>query len=283
MMIRTICPAYLGSNESIYQTAPQIAAQSSFHGYYSYNLLEDCARGVSETRSLFEETGLIPTGFRIPIELGASSAEFQRSFAELRDLIASAHAIGYTMGLTWIMPGSNEILPVDFQPILAGRLQRIGRLLEEFEIQLAVELVAPYAIQQQYRYPIPVTMDYLLHLIAQTEQKNIGVVLDNFHFYCAGHTIRDYALLKDPYQIKMVHLSDGVPHRTPQEQQDLDRRLPGETGVIDCNALLQHLQQIQYCGPVIPEPLDTALACRPFSEMLQRAAASLDRIGMERI
>lgn len=278
MMIQTVCPAYLGSQENFYQTAPLIAAQGQFEGYYSYDILADTAQGVEKTREMFDESELRPVGFRLPIELHASSVCFRHDFASLQETIRTAHAIGYPLGLTWIMPGSNEIAPNDYQPLLVSRLKRLSQLLAEYDMQLAVELVAPYTIQSQYRHPIPVTIDYLLELIAQTGQKNIGIVLDIFHFFCARHKDEDLQLLHDRTQIKMVHISDGMPGCTPEQQQDQDRRLPGQTGVIDCEAMFRHLQHLGYDGSVIPEPLDPVLAALPFSEALGHTAKAMQRV-----
>lgn len=278
MMLRTVCPAYLGCRESFYQTAPLIAAQGGFSGYYSYDIRSDTAQGVAETRQCFAEYGLEPAGFRLPVQIDAVPACFEEAFATLPRTVELASQSGYRSALTWIMPGSDEIPPPDHHAVLLGRLQRLGALLAEYEMTLCAELVAPYTLQQQYRYPIPATLDYLLELIGQTGMENIAAVLDVFHFYCAGHTETDYSLLRERSQIGTVHLSDGVAGRTPSEQLDQERRLPGETGVIRCDALFERLCELGYDGPVIPEPIDPALTGRPFSETLRHTAEALDRV-----
>lgn len=58
------------------------------------------AQGVEQTREMFDESGLRPVGFRLPIELHASSVRFQHDFASLQETIRTAHAIGYPLGLT---------------------------------------------------------------------------------------------------------------------------------------------------------------------------------------
>ena len=277
-MIRTVCPAYLGCGGDFYQTAPLIAAQGGFSGYYSYDIQPDIARGAAETRRMFEAFRLKPTGFRLPVRLDASAALFEKAYAALPEIVRVAREAGYPAALTWIMPGSDTAPPLDYRMRLASRLERLAGLLAEYEMRLAVELVAPYTLQQQYRFPIPATLGYLLSLIKQTGMENVGAVLDVFHFYCAGHTGKDYQLLENGAQVVMVHVSDGVAGRQPCQQLDQDRRLPGESGVIDCGPLMARLVELGYTGSVVPEPIDDALRARPFSETLRRASEALDRI-----
>ena len=51
------------------------------------------------------------------------------------------------------------------------------------------------------------------------------------------------------------HVNDGRPGRTWQEQQDLDRALPLETGVIDAALPYRLFKANGYCGPVMCEPM----------------------------
>lgn len=277
-MVKTVCPAYLGCKNDFYQTAPLIAAQGGFAGYYSYDIGPDTARGAAETRRCFARFALKPTGFRLPVRLDASTALFERAFAALPKAIWLARECGYPAALIWIMPGSENVPPFDYRQVLVSRLTRLARLLAEYDMRLAVELVAPYTLQQQYRFPIPATLGYLLSLLRQTGMENVGAVLDVFHFYCAGHKAEDYRLLENRAQVVMVHVSDGVKGRRPCEQLDQDRRLPGETGVIDCGPLFKRLTELSYDGSVVPEPIDAALNGRPFSETLRHTAEALDRV-----
>lgn len=272
----------MGSPADFYQTAPCIAAQGGFSGYYSYDIEQDLAQGVEQTKRCFETYGLTPVGFRIPVELDATCAAFQRAFTELPHLLETARAVGYQTALTWIAPGSNHATPIDYHTMLVSRLQRLAGLLATYQMQLVVELAAPYTLAQQYRFPIPVKFGYLLDLVRQAGMKNLGVVLDAFHFFCAGHTAAEFNLLRAQEPIAMVHLSDGAPHRLPSEQVDLDRRLPGATGMIDCGALMERLAALGYDGPVIPEAYDPAMEGRPFSESLRHADDALHRIWPRR-
>lgn len=51
------------------------------------------------------------------------------------------------------------------------------------------------------------------------------------------------------------HVNDGRPGRTFQEQQDLERALPLETGVIDAALPYRLFKENGYRGPVMCEPM----------------------------
>jgi len=51
------------------------------------------------------------------------------------------------------------------------------------------------------------------------------------------------------------HVNDGVPGRTREEQQDLERALPLETGVINAALPYRLFKENGYTGPVMCEPM----------------------------
>ena len=141
---------------------------------------------------------------------------------------------------------------------------------------------APHTLQQQYRYPAPCRTEDLIALIKRVGYDKLGMILDSFHFYCAGHTPEEYAKLVRVEQVVMAHVSDGVAGRSAEEQQDLDRRLPGENGTAACNIMLDWLQEKGYQGAVIPEPLDRRLSDLPLDVALERTASALQSVWPEK-
>ena len=72
-----------------------------------------------------------------------------------------------------------------------------------------------------------------------------------------------------------VHINDAAEGRGPDEQIDNDRRLPGESGVIDLAGFLQGLDAIGYTGPVTPEPFSAKLRGMPAEEAIRTTAEAL--------
>ena len=276
-MIKTICPHYIGSTKSFYETASLIADEGTFKGYYSFEIKPDISRGVDATRDFFKTYKLIPVGFRVPINISDDEVDFELSLSEIEESIKLAAEIGYRNALTWTMPGSNRLNNQDYFEFLRKRLKIICETLRKYNLTLGVELVAPYTLQVQYKYPFSCRLEMLLELINSVESDNIGIILDAFHFYCAGHSVEDYALISD-VQVVMAHISDAVKERSVNEQLDLDRRMPGETDTIDLSPFFQTLSRIGFEGAVIPEPLCPKFDDMEFTEALSLTADALNRI-----
>jgi 2-keto-myo-inositol isomerase len=123
------------------------------------------------------------------------------------------------------------------------------------------------------------TMREVRELIDATGEKNMGVQLDSFHWFCAGDTVADLLTL-DREDIVTVDLNDAYAGRTADEQIDGQRELPTATGVIDLKAFLGALVQIGYDGPIRAEPFNKKLndmeneeAVKLTAEMMTRAFA----------
>ena len=280
-MLKTVCPQYIGARENFYEAAPVIARQGYFGGYYIYELEADTAAGAAQTAAVLREYGLRPTGFRVPVDISAPEIDFEMALLSCQTDVKAAAACGYRAALTWIMPGSDTLPEASYRAMLVRRLQRMCAMLARCGVTLGVEMVAPRTLQQRYRYPAPCRMEDLFRLLAAADCANLGVILDAFHFYCAGHTPEEYALITRAEQVVMAHISDGVAGRGPAQQLDLERRLPGETGVVDSRAMLRRLSDLGYRGAVIAEPLDARLSALSFEEALTRTAQATERVWVK--
>ncbi|MFK8260697.1 sugar phosphate isomerase/epimerase family protein [Erwinia sp. AnSW2-5] len=116
-------------------------------------------------------------------------------------------------------------------------------------------------------------------LIQQIDAPNLGLVVDAFHIFVRQRTLADLAGIPAE-KIFLVQLSDL--HEQPDAQHLVDtarhhRLLPGE-GHYPLKALLAHLQQIDYEGPIGLEVFnDQRHADDPY-ETAQAAMASLSHV-----
>jgi sugar phosphate isomerase/epimerase len=102
------------------------------------------------------------------------------------------------------------------------------------------------------------TINELRELISEIDERNVGYQLDTFHLYCANHSIEDLRFLNKD-DIIMCQLNDAVKGRTRDEQIDLERNLPGKTGLIDTAPFLNFLQEVGYDRTVSAEPFNKDL------------------------
>ena len=87
------------------------------------------------------------------------------------------------------------------------------------------------------------TLGLAHEIVRATERKNLGLVIDSFHFYAGGSTIEMVGAL-DPNLISVFHINDA--ENLPREQlQDKHRLLPG-LGILPLTELLAAFRKIGY-------------------------------------
>lgn len=87
------------------------------------------------------------------------------------------------------------------------------------------------------------TLDLAHEIVRATERKNLGLVIDSFHFYAGGSTIEMVEAL-DPSLIYVFHINDA--ENLPREQlEDKHRLLPG-LGILPLRDLLAAFRKIGY-------------------------------------
>lgn len=87
------------------------------------------------------------------------------------------------------------------------------------------------------------TLGLAHEIVRATERKNLGLVIDSFHFYAGGSTIEMVEAL-DPNLLYVFHINDA--ENLPREQlQDKHRLLPG-LGILPLRDLLAAFRKIGY-------------------------------------
>ena len=113
-------------------------------------------------------------------------------------------------------------------------------------------------------------------LIGAVQEKNLGFVLDSFHWFCAGEGPSDILTL-DKEDIVVVDLNDARSGISADDQIDGKRELPGNTGVIDLAAFLGALQQLGYEGPIRAEPFNKVLNDMDNKEALKTTVEAMKK------
>lgn len=183
---------------------------------------------------------------------------------------------GVTRVGTWLRPmHDNLTYRANFDQHVR-RLGAIAEVLGDHGMRLGLEYVGPKTLWSSQRYPFVHTMAETKELIAATGRKNIGFVLDSWHWYTSKETKADLLTLKNE-DVVSVDLNDA-PKGIPVDQQiDNARELPMATGVIDVAAFLDALQSIGFDGPVRPEPFNAELRKMPREQALAVTADAMRR------
>lgn len=200
----------------------------------------------------------------------------------LKDLPKTADALqraGVTRMGTWIMPGHNSLTYLQNLKQHAQRLRQVADILGERKIRLGLEYVGTKTLRDRFHYEFVHTMAETKELIAEIGGKNVGFVLDSWHWWNANESDADILTLKAD-QIVACDLNDAPAGIPKEKQNDGQRELPLATGVIPAASFLNALQQLGYDGPVRAEPfskelndLDNEAACARTTEAMQKAFA----------
>lgn len=254
------------------------------HGFAGTNLnLAEIARlpDPESAAMKVKDAGLQWGAFGLSIEFRKDQASYDKDLAGLQKLLPVAKRIGAQLAFTCIVPGHNELdYEANYQQHVE-RLAPVAQMLADHDIRLALEFIGPKTLRDTFRHGFIHTADKMLEFagdITPTGAANVGLLVDSYHVYTSAATEEylDTHLTHD--NVFYVHVNDARPNRSRDEQMDLERLLPCESGIIDSAAFVRILRRINYEGPVTAEPFDDTLAGGDPDEVTQRVYQSISKM-----
>ena len=231
---------------------------------------------------MMRAAGLRWGGFELPLDFRRDQAAYDQQFERLKKWVVIAERLRCDRCYSSAVPGHNEL---DYRANFhhhVNRLQPVVQLLASHGIRLGMEFIGPKTLRETFRYPFIHTINGMLELceaIAPSSQPGmVGVLLDCYHWWTSGATEADLLELLSNEKIVNVHVNDGRAGRSRDEQLDLERTLPCETGLIDSAAFMRALRTLGYDGPVTAEPFDAELKGKPPDIIAARVAASIRKM-----
>jgi sugar phosphate isomerase/epimerase len=212
----------------------------------------------------------------LPVDFRRDEAAFSDTLKMFPAYAQALLRAGVRRVTTWLSPASAQhTYRVNFRQH-AQRLREIARVLNDSNIRLGIEYVAPKTSWTTQRFPFIHTMAELKELMAEMNQPNIGFVLDSWHWYTAGESKDDLLTLrgKDVVSVDLNDAPSGIP---VDQQMDGKRELPAATGVIDAKSFLGALEKIGYDGPVRAEPFNDAVRHMAPEQALSATMAALKK------
>ncbi len=249
-MYPALSPGMIGVDVP-FDAAARLAAEAGFKGI-SVDIGAAAANPDAVRRTL-EANKLRPAAWGLPVDFRRDEDSLRHDLARLPELAKAAKAVGADRCSTWIMPISDTLAFEENFDMHATRLRACAEVLAEHDCRLGLEFVGPKTIRDGHAHDFIYTQDGMLDLCQAIGTGNVGLLFDAFHWYTSHGTRDDIRRLSDALVVD-VHINDGAEGRGPDEQIDNDRRLPGESGVIDLVGFLSGLNEIGYTGPVTPEP-----------------------------
>ena len=233
-------------------------------------------QGAAEHGDGVRERGLQWGMGGLPVPLDGPAAEFRQALVDLPESLELLTAAGVTRLGTWIRPMHDALDHRQNWRLHVGRLSLVAELLADAGIRLGLEYIGPKTLWSTERFPFIHSLREARELIAESGATNVGLILDSYHWYTAAESAEDLIGLTDA-DIVSVDINDARDDRDLDEQQDLDRRLPYDTGVIDLAGFMGAVHAAGYSGPVKVEPFMKELAEQPVDEVLTDVSRRLAR------
>lgn len=234
---------------------------------------------IQAAKKALVDSGLRAAGYPLPVEFRKDNDLFKEGLSNLDKAAAIAAEFGCIRCYTWVLPYHEELtFPENFE-IHRDRLGDCARVLDKHGARLGLEYVAPASLRKSGSFEFIHDLRGIIELIKLIDVPNLGLLLDSFHWYTSGGTEEDLLALKSE-QIVYVHINDAPAGLPVEEQQDLRRCLPGETGVIDLETFLSALDQIGYAGPVAIQPFLEEFQRMDPRDVLSKLQESFDRVNL---
>ncbi len=282
-MFKNLFPGMIGIHNLPPHEAIALAKRMNFGGVdinirEMRQLVDD--KGIDHCRSLFQESGLRAGNWIMPNEWKKSDAEWRGLIAEVPRFAEISRELGCTRSSTYFSSTSEKL---DYQENLewhARRLRPLTAILAAHDIDFGMEFMGPRKLRQGKRHTFVHNVSTQMQLAQRIGTGNVGLLLDAWHLYTSGDALAILDTLP-PRAVVNVHIADAPEGLGMDEYEDLDRRVPLETGVIDLAGFLRKLNDLGYDGPITPEPFSkrlNAIAAENPEAAAKEVADVMDRL-----
>jgi sugar phosphate isomerase/epimerase len=255
----SLMPGTVGINVNTYELL-DLAIKNNFESIYP--LINDLKKmSTMELSDYLDKMASNSISFDVsilPVDFSQTDSVFNNGIKVLKDYCNVMRKIDSVGFCRWIMPTSNNLTYLKNFKIHKERLKECAKIIGDNDMKLGLEFVGPKTLMARDQFSFIRTINELRELISEIDERNVGYQLDTFHLYCANHSIEDLRFLNKD-DIIMCQLNDAVNGRTRDEQIDLERNLPGITGLIDTAPFLNFLQEVGYDRTVSAEPFNKDL------------------------
>ena len=255
----SIIPGTIGINVNTYELL-DLAIKNKFESIYP--LINDLKKMSNmELSDYLDKMASNSISFDVsilPVDFSQTDSVFNDGIKVLKDYCKVMKKIDSVGFCRWIMPTSNNLTYLKNFKIHKERLKECAKIIGDNDMKLGLEFVGPKTLMARDQFSFIRTINELRELISEIDERNVGYQLDTFHLYCANHSIEDLRFLNKD-DIIMCQLNDAVNGRSRDEQIDLERDLPGKTGLIDTAPFLNFLQEVGYDRTVSAEPFNKDL------------------------
>ena len=253
-MFKNLNTGAIGIRDFSVEQTIKLAQQTGYAGV-DFNIKEATqmaqANGIDSVKKLFTDNNILPGAWFPPFDWRSDT--WAEGVKKLPEYAAVAAELGALRAATWCPSSSTER---EFEENFKWHVERFGGIaeaLKPYNVRFGIEFIGPQTMRPTNQHDFIYTLEGMLELCKAIGTGNVGILLDVWHLYTSGGQIADMNQLTNQ-DIVAVHVNDAPVGLTLAEYQDLDRRLPMETGVMPLVEFMRKLEQLGYDGPVTVEP-----------------------------
>jgi 2-keto-myo-inositol isomerase len=227
-------------------------------------------KSVSELKQLFVKAGIKPLSINSIEHITFRDAA---AYAQIRTECEELSSIAETIGCPYIVvvpgtlpPGGLSSYEVIEETVRV--LRELASIAERHGVALAFEFLGQKDCSVQ-------TLGLADELVQSVNRRNIGLVIDSFHFYAGGSTIKMIESL-DPKRLMIFHINDAE-NLPSAELTDAHRLLPG-LGILPLREMLAAFKQIGYDGVASVEIFRPEYWERDPFELAREAKAAVEAL-----
>jgi 2-keto-myo-inositol isomerase len=165
------------------------------------------------------------------------------AYQQIKNQCTELSVIAREIGCPYIVvvPGRLPEEPVTRDDIVQESvrvLDELASIADEFNVSLAFEFLGQTDCSVQ-------PLDLANEIVTKLNRRNVGLVIDSFHFYAGGSTIPMIETI-DPSRLYVFHINDAE-NRPRAELQDSHRLFPG-LGILPLKEMMGAFRGISYDG-----------------------------------
>ena len=192
---------------------------------------------VSELKTLLDNANLEPYSINSIEHITFRSTEdYQKIKAECEELSSIAGAINcpYVVVVPGKLPENATKEEIADESVKV--LNELADIAEKHNVSLAFEFLGQTDCSVQ-------TLDFCKEIVEKVNRKNVGLVIDSFHFYAGNSTFEAIDAL-DADKLFIFHINDAE-NLSKENLTDAHRLYPGE-GILPLKEIKAHFDKIGY-------------------------------------
>ena len=239
-MIRTLDASMLNLPYSIRELAP-LCAQHGIQALSATRELLEKKAAAKEAAAVLKDNGLVWGLMPMPADFyhwDLDEAGFAQALKTLARHAAAAEKLGVKHAYNHVWSSGPRAYEENFDWHVR-RIAAVSGILADHGVQYGLEFLGPHELRTWQPHEFMHSLPGVLAL-ADAAGGKAGVAFDTFHWYTSTNGCMDDVLFLAQHADRLValHLNDAVAGVPYDKQQDLQRRLPLETGVIDSREIL---------------------------------------------